>query len=69
MQGSGTGFMKRHYRAKKAEHDLKVLGWRVGVVWECALKGPRRLTHDEMTRTIVRWLKSENQSLSLSGST
>tara|TARA_R110002110_G_scaffold92540_1_gene241418 strand:+ start:4447 stop:4902 length:456 start_codon:yes stop_codon:yes gene_type:complete len=54
---------------KKAEHDLKVLGWRVGVVWECALKGPRRLTHDEMTRTIVRWLKSENQSLSLSGST
>ena len=42
--------------------DLKGLGWRVCVVWECAL----RLRNDmAVARTIGRWLKSGDRSLVL----
>jgi DNA mismatch endonuclease (patch repair protein) len=42
--------------------DLKNLGWRVGVVWECAL---RLRVPSEVTLAIGRWLHSADQTLCL----
>lgn len=35
-------------------------GWRVMVVWECALKGPARQPVDDVLREIASWLHSEH---------
>lgn len=32
------------------------LGWRVLVVWECAIKGRRRLPENELIREISEWI-------------
>ena len=48
-------------RARNAR-DLAALaaaGWRVLVVWECALKGPARLPGDAVLATVTSWLDTE----------
>lgn len=42
--------------------DLRKLGWRVAVVWECALRFARK---DEVTSAIGAWLESDRHSLTL----
>jgi DNA mismatch endonuclease (patch repair protein) len=42
--------------------DLRKLGWRIAVVWECALRLPRK---DEVASVIATWLKGESRSLTL----
>lgn len=42
--------------------NLRKLGWRVAVVWECALRLPQK---DEVASTIGTWLESERRSLTL----
>ena len=42
-------------------------GWRVGRVWECALKGPGRLPADRLLDECVKWLLSNNPNLELAG--
>jgi DNA mismatch endonuclease (patch repair protein) len=42
--------------------DLRKLGWRIAVVWECALRLPKK---DEVAAVIGTWLKSERHSLTL----
>ena len=42
--------------------DLRRLGWRVAVVWECVLRLPRK---DEVASVIGAWLESELRSLTL----
>jgi DNA mismatch endonuclease, patch repair protein len=39
---------------------LKKKGWRVLVVWECAIKGKKRLDSKEVIKKISTWLKSTN---------
>jgi DNA mismatch endonuclease (patch repair protein) len=46
---------------------LRSSGWRVAVIWECALKGPRRLGPEKVTARLTRWLKSTSPSFSLAG--
>lgn len=46
---------------------LKNLGWRVGVVWECALKGTGRLTDDEVGDALALWLKGVDSTLVIRG--
>jgi len=43
-------------------------GWRVMIVWECALKGRTRLQLDDVIEKIVAWLESGNESYELKGS-
>jgi DNA mismatch endonuclease (patch repair protein) len=38
---------------------LATAGWRVLVVWECALKGPARLPVDAVLARITAWLDTE----------
>lgn len=46
---------------------LKDAGWRVLVVWECALKGKHRLDPDSLMKRIVLWLDSGRKSGEIKG--
>lgn len=45
-------------RDVRAERTLLGAGWRVLTVWECAIRGARRRTTDELTTLVKRWLLS-----------
>ena len=47
--------------------ELESLGWRVGVVWECALKGRTRRNIDDVLDECSDWLNSDRQSLEIKG--
>ncbi|WP_306263065.1 very short patch repair endonuclease [Pararhizobium sp. IMCC21322] len=42
-------------------------GWRIGTVWECALKGKTRLSIEDIADQCAIWLKSDIKSLEVSG--
>ena len=43
-------------RDKKNYQQIETLGWRILVVWECALKGKTRLPFDSVIDHIEAWL-------------
>ena len=43
--------------------ELKELGWRIGVVWECALKGRHRQDPGHVIDTVAEWLSSDANDL------
>ena len=48
-------------RDKLACKKLISNGWRVLYIWECALKGRKKLDIKRLTATIKKWLMEENQ--------
>lgn len=42
-------------------------GWKVLVIWECALKGKTRRNLNEVIHTAANWLLYDNQSAEISG--
>ncbi|PVV83507.1 very short patch repair endonuclease [Dehalogenimonas alkenigignens] len=42
-------------------HKLKLTGWRVLVVWECATKGPGRWAENQLLDKITEWIIQGNQ--------
>ena len=46
---------------------LRADGWRVAVVWECALKGRHRLHGHEVIRSLATWIRSDRVSLDVRG--
>ncbi len=54
--------VKRDERHKLALEDLS---WRVGVVWECALRGSRKYPNDTVASAIEEWLKCGETELDL----
>jgi DNA mismatch endonuclease (patch repair protein) len=56
-------------RDQEASELLSSKGWRVGVIWECALKGKTRLDLDSIVRTASAWLKSSESEVELRGHT
>ncbi|RLL74181.1 DNA mismatch endonuclease Vsr [Ochrobactrum soli] len=42
-------------------------GWRVGTVWECALKGKTRRTEGEVVGTLAGWLRGEAPEVEIGG--
>lgn len=51
----------------RAETLLTQLGWRRGVVWECALRGKLRMPQIELMRELDEWLRSDRDRIELSG--
>lgn len=47
-----------------ALHDL---GWRTGIIWECALQGRTRLNREQAMQAIEEWVKSSQQTFSIRG--
>jgi DNA mismatch endonuclease, patch repair protein len=52
-------------RDKRDVHQLLQLGWRVLVIWECAIKGRLKLTTERVESEIVRWLHSSDKFASI----
>ncbi len=49
------------------EQALAAAGWRLGIVWECALKGRTRLPLADVLEACVRWLRSQETRLEIRG--
>jgi DNA mismatch endonuclease (patch repair protein) len=47
--------------------ELRKSGWRVGIVWECSVKGRTRLLDERTIALCARWLRSHRKSLVLLG--
>jgi DNA mismatch endonuclease (patch repair protein) len=45
--------------------DLLSLNWRVAVVWECALRGRKKLNYDYVVRDLYNWLNSKEAYLQI----
>lgn len=50
-----------------AARKLQDLGWRVALVWECALKGRTRLDYTVAMQTLADWVKSQESTLTIRG--
>ncbi len=46
---------------------LESMGWRILVIWECALKGKYRLGLDVVISATVEWLRSDQKFKTLEG--
>lgn len=46
---------------------MAALGWRVGIVWECAFKGRCRLDHEAAIDRVAGWLSSAESALVVEG--
>lgn len=46
---------------------LQDMGWRVGVVWECATKGPGRQSPSSVISQCESWLRSSRPTLEIRG--
>jgi DNA mismatch endonuclease (patch repair protein) len=47
--------------------DLDRMGWRVLIIWECALKGSQRLPVERISQRIQHWLRSKRKHCELRG--
>lgn len=54
-------------RDSKNEQKLLDAGWRVGVVWECALKGKERIDSTRVIQMCSAWLKSNRKRFEVKG--
>lgn len=52
----------------RANDALTDKGWRVGIVWECALKGRARRNLDAVVNSCAEWLRSDVARLEIRGS-
>jgi DNA mismatch endonuclease (patch repair protein) len=50
-------------RDRRILSALQVSGWRVLVIWECALRGPLRLDEMAVLDHVARYIRSEHVSL------
>lgn len=54
-------------RDKEVRQQLLERGWRVGVIWECAMKGRTHRPLDEILDSCAAWLASEAEVLEITG--
>lgn len=50
-------------------NKLLVEGWRLGIVWECALRGKKRMPTGEVILALGKWLTSEAPFIELGSPT
>lgn len=50
-------------RDRRAIETLQALGWRVLVVWECALRGPGRLLTDDLLNLAEQFIRTSDLQL------
>ncbi len=52
---------------RRAIKNLQQDGWRVAMIWECALKGRTRLDPSETMQLLVSWIKSDSETIIIRG--
>ena len=50
---------------RRAATALAAAGWRVGTIWECALRGRSAITDTELAEQLGQWLHSDAPALEL----
>lgn len=50
-----------------AKNELQRADWRIGIIWECALKGRAKLPIDLVLTKSVEWLRSDGFILEIEG--
>jgi DNA mismatch endonuclease (patch repair protein) len=63
----GAKIARNRATDERSAHAIKELGWRMGVVWECALKGRTRLPADDVLEGCETWLRSALPTLQIEG--
>ncbi|MEX0450171.1 very short patch repair endonuclease [Spiribacter sp. 221] len=58
---------KTRIRDKKNNARLRELGWRVLIIWECALRGRTRQSPDRVLGSAASWLRSAQAMLEITG--
>lgn len=43
------------------------MGWRIGVVWECSLKGKYRINNEEVIELCAQWLHTDMPYFEIGG--
>lgn len=51
---------------ERAIDNLASIGWRVGVIWECSIRGANALDQDGLGSKLADWLRSKETMLSVS---
>jgi DNA mismatch endonuclease (patch repair protein) len=54
-------------RDQQSLRALRFEGWRVCLIWECALRGGERISDAELSSVLQRWLRSDSEFLELRG--
>lgn len=72
LPGSRTEFWRTKIDRNRAvdvrtELALRDAGWRVGTVWECAMRGKGRLSMENILEACSAWLKSDASELEIRG--
>jgi len=52
---------------QRTDEALAQLGWRIGIVWECGLKGRIRRNLDDVISACAQWLCSDRMRLEIRG--
>lgn len=72
LPGSRTEFWRTKIERNRAvdartQLALRDAGWRVGTVWECAMRGKGRLSMEDILEACSSWLKSDASELEIRG--
>ncbi len=51
----------------RAISEVRQSGWRVAVIWECALKGRTKLDVGQAMQELADWIKSPEETFSIRG--
>ena len=54
-------------RDEKNKEKLLSLGWRIAIVWECALRGKNEQKTAEVADALLLWLSSGDEYLEIDG--
>lgn len=70
LPGTNTDFWKKKIGGNKARdmanrESLLADGWRIAIVWECALKGRERTRIDEVVGQLEAWLFSSQNEIEI----
>ncbi|UZD90050.1 very short patch repair endonuclease [Cognatishimia activa] len=51
----------------KTASELQDIGWRVAIVWECALRGPKKINSETVIDSLSQWLSSDEKLFEIRG--
>ncbi len=74
LPSTNTGFWREKIQRNRnrdfsVREQLATSGWRVLVIWECALKGRTRLDPVTLLDRVGAWLRGDGQSSEIAGAT
>jgi DNA mismatch endonuclease (patch repair protein) len=60
-----TKICRNRENDRRAIETLFAAGWRIAIIWECAMKGRQRLSDDILIEHLALWLRNKSDKLEL----